>query len=90
MHLIILKGLNQEMREHESSFASEHLRMMVVRNTTLEAKVDIYKHLYLSCQKQRNCFFGVKINMLFPVHVYIHAVRLNTYTDQSVCVGRGC
>ncbi|CAM4645485.1 hypothetical protein PO909_011825 [Leuciscus waleckii] len=34
------KGLNQEMREHESSFASEHLRMMTVRNTTLEAKVE--------------------------------------------------
>ncbi len=38
---IILKGLNQEMREHESSLASEHLRMMAVRNTTLEAKVDL-------------------------------------------------
>ncbi|XP_042630502.1 TNF receptor-associated factor 3-like isoform X2 [Cyprinus carpio] len=37
------KGLNQEMREHESSFASEHLRMMVVRNTTLEAKVEDVK-----------------------------------------------
>lgn len=37
--LIVLKGLNQEMREHDSSFASEHLRMMAVRNTTLETKV---------------------------------------------------
>ncbi|XP_073783300.1 TNF receptor-associated factor 3 isoform X1 [Danio rerio] len=37
------KGLNQEMREHESSFASEHLRMMAVRNTTLEAKVEDVK-----------------------------------------------
>ncbi|TRY59652.1 hypothetical protein DNTS_027395 [Danionella cerebrum] len=37
------KGLNKEMREHESSFASEHLRMMVVRNTTLEAKVEDVK-----------------------------------------------
>ncbi|XP_026119277.1 TNF receptor-associated factor 3-like isoform X2 [Carassius auratus] len=37
------KGLNQEMREHESSFASEHLRMMVARNTTLEAKVEDVK-----------------------------------------------
>ncbi|XP_048047439.1 TNF receptor-associated factor 3 isoform X1 [Megalobrama amblycephala] len=37
------KGLNQEMREHETSFASEHLRMMAVRNTTLEAKVEDVK-----------------------------------------------
>ncbi|XP_072545908.1 TNF receptor-associated factor 3 [Salminus brasiliensis] len=37
------KGLNQEMREHESSFASEHLRLMVARNNTLEAKVDDVK-----------------------------------------------
>ncbi|XP_055027783.2 TNF receptor-associated factor 3 isoform X2 [Misgurnus anguillicaudatus] len=37
------KGLNQEMREHESNFASEHLRMMAVRNTTLEAKVEDVK-----------------------------------------------
>lgn len=37
------KGLNQEMREHESSFASEHLRMMAVRNTTIEAKVEDVK-----------------------------------------------
>ncbi|XP_062379279.1 TNF receptor-associated factor 3 isoform X1 [Sardina pilchardus] len=37
------KGLNQDMREHESSLASEHLRMMVARNTTLEAKVEDVK-----------------------------------------------
>lgn len=80
--LIILKGLNQEMREHESSFASEHLRMMAVRNTTLEAKVDLYKHLYLTYQKQETDVSGVKMNMLFPVHISpMHAVRLNMYTD---------
>ncbi|XP_063039796.1 TNF receptor-associated factor 3 isoform X2 [Engraulis encrasicolus] len=37
------KGLNQEMREHESTSASEHLRMMAARNTTLEAKVEDVK-----------------------------------------------
>ncbi|XP_012688508.1 TNF receptor-associated factor 3 isoform X2 [Clupea harengus] len=37
------KGLNQDMREHESSFASEHLRMMAARNTTLEAKMEDVK-----------------------------------------------
>ncbi|TSO67497.1 TNF receptor-associated factor 3 [Bagarius yarrelli] len=37
------KGLNQEMREHESNFASEHLRLMVARNNTLEAKVEDVK-----------------------------------------------
>ncbi|XP_051502324.1 TNF receptor-associated factor 3-like isoform X2 [Myxocyprinus asiaticus] len=37
------QGLNQEMREHEASFASEHLRLMTVRNTTLEAKVEDVK-----------------------------------------------
>lgn len=37
------KGLNQEMREHESSFASEHLHMMAARNTTLEAKLEDVK-----------------------------------------------
>ncbi|XP_059376467.1 TNF receptor-associated factor 3-like [Carassius carassius] len=37
------KGLNQAMREHESSFAYEHLRMMAARNTTLEAKVEDVK-----------------------------------------------
>ncbi|CAB1331135.1 unnamed protein product, partial [Coregonus sp. 'balchen'] len=37
------KGLNQDMRDHESSFASEHLRLMATRNTTLEAKVEDVK-----------------------------------------------
>lgn len=36
-----LQGLNQEMREHESSFASEHLRLMVARSNMLEAKVGV-------------------------------------------------
>ncbi|XP_026856119.1 TNF receptor-associated factor 3 isoform X1 [Electrophorus electricus] len=37
------KGLNQDMREHESSSASEHLRLMVARNSALEAKVENVK-----------------------------------------------
>ncbi|KAG7465888.1 hypothetical protein MATL_G00158520 [Megalops atlanticus] len=37
------KGLNQDMKEHESSFLSEHLRLMAARNTTLEAKVEDVK-----------------------------------------------
>ncbi|XP_030636485.1 TNF receptor-associated factor 3 [Chanos chanos] len=37
------KGLNQELREHELSFASEHLRMMAARNTVIEAKVEDVK-----------------------------------------------
>ncbi|XP_060736207.1 TNF receptor-associated factor 3 [Tachysurus vachellii] len=38
------KGLNQEIREHESSFASEHLRLMMARSNTLEAKVEDVKN----------------------------------------------
>nr|XP_046269875.1 TNF receptor-associated factor 3 [Scatophagus argus]XP_046269876.1 TNF receptor-associated factor 3 [Scatophagus argus]XP_046269877.1 TNF receptor-associated factor 3 [Scatophagus argus]XP_046269878.1 TNF receptor-associated factor 3 [Scatophagus argus] len=37
------KGLNQDMRQHESSFAAEHLRMMANRNSTLENKVEDVK-----------------------------------------------
>lgn len=37
------KGLNQEMREHEMSFASEHLRLMLTRNNSLEAKMEDVK-----------------------------------------------
>lgn len=35
----MLQGLNQDLRDHESSSASEHLRLMAARNSTLEAKV---------------------------------------------------
>ncbi|XP_028822582.1 TNF receptor-associated factor 3 [Denticeps clupeoides] len=34
------KSLNQDMREHEAGSASDHLRLMAARNTTLEAKVE--------------------------------------------------
>lgn len=34
-----LQGLNQVMRQHESTSAAEHLRMMAKRNSTLESKV---------------------------------------------------
>ncbi|XP_076833840.1 TNF receptor-associated factor 3 [Brachyhypopomus gauderio] len=37
------KGLNQDLREHESSFAAEHLRLMVARNSVLEAKMEDVK-----------------------------------------------
>ncbi|XP_034051477.1 TNF receptor-associated factor 3 [Thalassophryne amazonica] len=37
------KGLNQDMRQHESNFAAEHLRLMAVRNNTLETKVEDVK-----------------------------------------------
>ncbi|KAJ8289421.1 hypothetical protein GJAV_G00001110 [Gymnothorax javanicus] len=37
------KGLNQEMKEHDSSCVSEHLRLMVTKNTTLEAKMEDVK-----------------------------------------------
>ncbi|XP_064162881.1 TNF receptor-associated factor 3 isoform X2 [Anguilla rostrata] len=37
------KGLNQEMKEHDSLCVSEHLRLMVAKNTTLEAKVEDVK-----------------------------------------------
>ncbi|KAM3838100.1 TNF receptor-associated factor 3 [Diretmus argenteus] len=37
------KGLNQDMRDHESSFAAEHLRLMAARNATLETKVEDVK-----------------------------------------------
>ncbi|XP_046907995.1 TNF receptor-associated factor 3 isoform X2 [Hypomesus transpacificus] len=37
------KGLNQDLRDHESSSASEHLRLMAARNSTLEAKVEDVK-----------------------------------------------
>ncbi|KAM9465795.1 TNF receptor-associated factor 3 isoform 1-T4 [Clarias gariepinus] len=45
------KGLNKEMREHESSFASEHLRLMVARSNTLEAKVEDVKNELLERYK---------------------------------------
>ncbi|KAI1895019.1 hypothetical protein AGOR_G00101960 [Albula goreensis] len=37
------KGLNQEMKEHDANSLSEHLRLMVAKNTTLEAKVEDVK-----------------------------------------------
>uniref|UniRef100_A0A674MTH6 TNF receptor-associated factor n=1 Tax=Takifugu rubripes TaxID=31033 RepID=A0A674MTH6_TAKRU len=37
------KGLNQVMRQHESSSAAEHLRMMAKRNSALESKLDDVK-----------------------------------------------
>uniref|UniRef100_A0A8C9W884 TNF receptor-associated factor n=1 Tax=Scleropages formosus TaxID=113540 RepID=A0A8C9W884_SCLFO len=37
------KGLNQDMKDHDSSFVSEHLRMMATRNAALEAKVEDVK-----------------------------------------------
>uniref|UniRef100_A0A3Q3LDC6 TNF receptor-associated factor n=1 Tax=Mastacembelus armatus TaxID=205130 RepID=A0A3Q3LDC6_9TELE len=37
------KGLNQDMRQHESTFAAEHLRMMANRNSSLESKVEDVK-----------------------------------------------
>ncbi|KAM4541863.1 TNF receptor-associated factor 3 [Odontesthes bonariensis] len=37
------KGLNQDMRQHESTFAAEHLRMMANRNCLLENKVEDVK-----------------------------------------------
>uniref|UniRef100_A0A8C4HQ89 TNF receptor-associated factor n=1 Tax=Dicentrarchus labrax TaxID=13489 RepID=A0A8C4HQ89_DICLA len=37
------KGLNQDMRQHESTFAAEHLRMMANRSSTLENKVEDVK-----------------------------------------------
>ncbi|XP_048830112.1 TNF receptor-associated factor 3 isoform X2 [Brienomyrus brachyistius] len=37
------KGLNQEMKDHDSSFVSEHLLLMATRNATLEAKVEDIK-----------------------------------------------
>lgn len=36
---LCIQGLNQDMRQHESAFAAEHLRMMANRNATLETKV---------------------------------------------------
>uniref|UniRef100_A0A3B5L5M7 TNF receptor-associated factor n=1 Tax=Xiphophorus couchianus TaxID=32473 RepID=A0A3B5L5M7_9TELE len=36
-------GLNQEMRQHDSTFVAEHLRMMVKGNCLLENKVDNVK-----------------------------------------------
>ncbi|XP_056282259.1 TNF receptor-associated factor 3 isoform X1 [Pseudoliparis swirei] len=37
------KGLNLDMRQHESTLAAEHLRMMANRNSTLENKVEDIK-----------------------------------------------
>lgn len=37
--LTVFQGLNQDMRQHESTFAAEHLRMMANRNSMLENKV---------------------------------------------------
>ncbi|KAJ8333337.1 hypothetical protein SKAU_G00422330 [Synaphobranchus kaupii] len=37
------KGLTQEMKEHDSTCVSEHLRLMLAKNTTLEAKVEDVK-----------------------------------------------
>lgn len=35
----VFQGLNQDMRQHESTFAAEHLKMMANRNLSLENKV---------------------------------------------------
>ncbi|MGH0189281.1 UNVERIFIED_CONTAM: hypothetical protein FKN15_033805 [Acipenser sinensis] len=35
------KGLNQDMKEHESRFMSEHLKLMVARNSSLETKASM-------------------------------------------------
>lgn len=35
----MFQGLNQDMRQHESTFAAEHLKMMANRNLSLENKV---------------------------------------------------
>ncbi|XP_042372115.1 TNF receptor-associated factor 3-like, partial [Plectropomus leopardus] len=37
------KGLNQDLRQHESTFAAEHLRMMSSRTSSLENKVEDIK-----------------------------------------------
>jgi len=37
----VLQGLNQDMRQHDSTFAAEHLRMMANRNCLLENKVTV-------------------------------------------------
>ncbi|XP_041827441.1 TNF receptor-associated factor 3 [Melanotaenia boesemani] len=37
------KGLNQDMRQHDSSYAAEHLRLMAKRNCSLETKVEDVK-----------------------------------------------
>ncbi|XP_054653693.1 TNF receptor-associated factor 3 isoform X2 [Dunckerocampus dactyliophorus] len=37
------KGLNQDVRQHETTFAAEHLKMMRVNNVSLEGKVDEVK-----------------------------------------------
>ncbi|XP_068616354.1 TNF receptor-associated factor 3, partial [Brachionichthys hirsutus] len=42
-HGCSFKGLNLDMRQHESTFAAEHLRMMANRNAALESKVDDVK-----------------------------------------------
>uniref|UniRef100_A0A669DH48 TNF receptor-associated factor n=1 Tax=Oreochromis niloticus TaxID=8128 RepID=A0A669DH48_ORENI len=39
----MFKGLNQDMRQHESTFAAEHLKMMANRNLSLENKVEDVK-----------------------------------------------
>uniref|UniRef100_A0AAQ5YWY3 TNF receptor-associated factor n=1 Tax=Amphiprion ocellaris TaxID=80972 RepID=A0AAQ5YWY3_AMPOC len=43
MPLTDLQGLNQDMRQHESTFAAEHLRMMANRNCSLENKMEDVK-----------------------------------------------
>lgn len=35
------QGLNQDIRQHESTFAAEHLRMMATRNSLIENKVTV-------------------------------------------------
>ncbi|KAK1160712.1 TNF receptor-associated factor 3-like isoform X1 [Acipenser oxyrinchus oxyrinchus] len=37
------KGLNQDMKEHELRFMSEHLKLMVARNSSLETKMEDVK-----------------------------------------------
>ncbi|XP_061600411.1 TNF receptor-associated factor 3 isoform X3 [Cololabis saira] len=43
MPLTELQGLNQDMRQHDSTFVAEHLRMMATRNCLLENKVEEVK-----------------------------------------------
>ncbi|GLD69043.1 TNF receptor-associated factor 3, partial [Lates japonicus] len=46
------KGLNQEMRQHESTLAAEHLRMMANRNSLLENKVEDVKEAVENLREQ--------------------------------------
>uniref|UniRef100_A0A669E092 TNF receptor-associated factor n=1 Tax=Oreochromis niloticus TaxID=8128 RepID=A0A669E092_ORENI len=76
----MFKGLNQDMRQHESTFAAEHLKMMANRNLSLENKVTtvIRKTLHIFL---RRCGASLTERSLLPGGRSSLETQLNRHDD---------